>query len=176
MEPHPWVAKSASYISLTRAKKADIIWNKIIEDDSLAPPVDAEEFFNIDLSHVFDEFGDELDCRLKTVHSQGNVAKAKWVNLGGHDYTGIFKGGDTGFVRLSTGHPVNENPDPLQGFEDHGFFTASVAVKFLRDGVDSANSFGRGEGIGQRSFNFFEKSLNSVVKGRPGPNSLRMQT
>ena len=49
VEPHPWTVKSASYLSLTREEKADIIWNKIIEDDTLAPPVDREEFFNIDL-------------------------------------------------------------------------------------------------------------------------------
>ena len=43
-------------------------------------------------------------------------------------------GGDTGYVRLSTVVPVNEDvnsPDPKM--------LPSIAVKFLRDGIDSAN-------------------------------------
>jgi len=60
------------------------------------------EFFKIDSDSIYDEFGDEMDCRLKTAHSQGNVGKAEWKDLGGHGYTGIFQGADTGFVRLST--------------------------------------------------------------------------
>lgn len=62
----------------------------------------------MDMNTVFDESGDEFDCRLKTVHPQGNVGKAEWKDLGGHDYTGIFQGADTGFVRLSTQRPVVE--------------------------------------------------------------------
>jgi hypothetical protein len=36
------------------------------------------------------------------LHQNGSVAKAEWLDLGGHDYTGMFKGADTGFVRLAT--------------------------------------------------------------------------
>jgi hypothetical protein len=44
----------------------------------------------MDLVGVFDEFGDEFDCRPKNAHPQGQVAKAEWRNLGGHAYTGVY--------------------------------------------------------------------------------------
>lgn len=111
---------------------------------------------------VFDERGDEFDCRHKTVHSQGNVGKVFWVDEGGHDYTGIFKGGDSGFVRLSSVFPVIS--EPPADFK-LGFMLPSMALKFLRDGVDSANAFGNLNIIGQQSYNFFESSLFSRVRG-----------
>ena len=103
---HPWVAKGAAYESLDREDKADILWNKITEDSTTQPAVPRSEFFKVDTDAMYDEFGDEFDCRLKSIHSQGNVGKAEWRNLGGHGYTGIFQGADTGFVRLSTAAPV----------------------------------------------------------------------
>ena len=72
------------------------------------------------------------------MHPQGNVAKAEWRNLGGHDYTGIFQGADTGFVRLSTQRPVI--PPEERETDDQNVMMATMSVKFLRDGVDSANS------------------------------------
>jgi len=108
---HPWVAKGVVYEGLDREEKADILWNKITEDDTIQPAVDRSEFFKIDTDSMYDEFGDEFDCRVKSIHSQGNVGKAEWRNLGGHSYTGIFHGGDTGFVRLSTAQPVIKPED-----------------------------------------------------------------
>ena len=54
------------------------------------------------MNEPFDEIGDEMDCREKIVHMQGNVAKVQWIDFEEHNYTGIFQGADTGFVRLST--------------------------------------------------------------------------
>ena len=98
---HPWVAKGADYLSLDREEKAYILWNKIVEDNTIQEAQDPNEGFKLDLDSIFDEIGDEVDCRIKAFHSQGNVGKAEWRNLGGHAYTGIFQGADTGFVRLS---------------------------------------------------------------------------
>ena len=93
---------------MSRKDKADILWSKIIESEEIGELVDPLEGFSIDPATVFDEWGDEIECRKKVIHMQGNVGKAKWEDLGGHKYTGIFKGGaDTGFVRLSTVNPVN---------------------------------------------------------------------
>ena len=61
-----------------------------------------DEVTQIDVSTVFDEHGDEMECRNKTLHSRGNVGKVFWVDQGGHNYTGIFKGGDAGLIRLSS--------------------------------------------------------------------------
>ena len=48
-----------------------------------------------------------LTAAKKTFHGVGNVAKATWVSLGDHPYTGMFRGGDSGFVRLSTTFEVD---------------------------------------------------------------------
>ena len=43
--------------------------------------------------------GDELTknwkgkTRIKSIHRMGAVGKVQWKDLGGHPYTGIFKGG-----------------------------------------------------------------------------------
>ena len=101
-----------------------------------------------------------MECRKKVLHSQGNVGKARWEDLGGHPYTGIFNGGaDTGFVRLSTVAPID--PDVV-------WMHPTMAVKFLRDGVDSANSVANLNFMGQPSFNFFESSLSTVLEGDKG--------
>ena len=105
---HPWVAKGPEYIKMSRTDKADILWSKITESNEIGEVVDIKEGFFIDSATAFDEWGDEIECRKKAIHSQGNVGKATWEDLGGHKYTGIFKGGaDTGFARLSTVIPVN---------------------------------------------------------------------
>ena len=136
---HPWTAKGPAYLKLSSAEKGAIIWDKIIENDSMQEAVPIEEFFKIDMHSVFDEIGDEMDCRLKTKHSQGQVSKVAWVPVGEHPYTGIFEGAENGFVRLSTSKPVidpdNRDPETL-------VMQPSIAVKFLRDGIDSANALG----------------------------------
>ena len=103
---------------------------------------------------VFDTEGDELacgftGCRNKSIHAKGNVAKFKWVDQGGHKYTGMFKGGtDYGIVRFSVAAPA---------------ITASIApkllpgmgVKLLRDHHDSANFVAMYSVDGQTSLNYF---------------------
>lgn len=67
--------------------------------------------------------------RQKYTHQVGCVGKVKFVSKGNHPYTGIFKGSDTGIVRLSS----TTNP------ETYGYVSPSMALKFLIDGGDSAN-------------------------------------
>lgn len=50
--------------------------------------------------------------------------------MGGHPYTGVFKGGDSGFVRLSSATPVEVGRKNMK---------PGMGVKILRDGLDSAN-------------------------------------
>lgn len=132
------------------------MWNKITADRTTNPNIN-QEFFDIDLVGVFDEFGDEFDCRHKTVHPVGNVGKAEWRNLGGHSYTGIFEGADTGYVRLSTQRPVI-TPEERET-DDQLVMMSTMALKFLRDGVDSANSVANQNLGGQASYNYFDAPL-----------------
>ena len=115
----------------------------------------------MDLDVVFDEIGDEFDCREKVVHSQGNVGKAVWKDLGGHDYTGIFQGADTGYVRLSTDLPVTKPEDLEEGARP---MHPTMGLKFLRDGMDSANVVANTNFAGGiKSYNFFEYSVYTVL-------------
>ena len=104
----PWAAKGPTYLALDRERKFEILWEKILEDPTIGKN-NMREIANIDLLTTFDTQGDEFDCRHKTVHSQGNIAKVVWKDPGDHNYTGMFKGADTGFVRTSdTMEPIKD--------------------------------------------------------------------
>lgn len=164
LNKHIWTAKGEDYLSLEREEKQDIIWDKITEDSTIHEHWNFMEFFGLDLDDVFDERGDEFDCRNKTAHPQGNVGKARWESVGSHPYTGIFEGADAGFVRLSTQIPIVE-PGTIdeEGNPIESVMVPTIAVKFLRDGIDSANAVANMNVEGQASYDFFESSLNSIV-------------
>lgn len=90
---------------------------------------------SVDENKVFDVPGDELPCengtcRKKTIHGKGVVGAIVWKSKNGHPYTGMFRGADAGFVRLSVAAPVDfVSPNLKPG----------MGVKLLRDGTDSAN-------------------------------------
>ena len=109
---------------------------------------------------MFDEWGDENDCRKKTAHANGSVAKAVWENVPGHTYTGMFKGADTGFVRLATVNPVATN---VAASEEK--MNPSISLKFLRNGMDSGNVAANQSFQGQTSYNFFENSISTILAG-----------
>lgn len=64
----------------------------------------------------------------KPIHPRGALAKVKFVPTAGHSFTGLFKGADHGFLRLSvTGDP-----------SDRGF-APGLALKLMVDGKRSEN-------------------------------------
>lgn len=67
--------------------------------------------------------------RQKYTHQVGCVGGVKFVSNNNHDYTGIYRGADAGFIRLSS----TTNP------ETYGYVSPSMGLKFLIDGIDSAN-------------------------------------
>lgn len=129
----------------------DKIWDKVTEDTSSGGWTTVAVLFT-DTKKTFDTPGDEFycdgdKCRKRTLHNVGSVAKMKWVDLGGHSYTGLFKGGEAGLVRFSTG-PTGSNS-----------MTAGIGVKFLRDGVDSGNFVAMESLNAQSSFDFFQEDF-----------------
>ena len=126
---------------------------------------------------VFDTKGDEFDCswfygcRDKTIHSVGNVGKVKWISTGDHTYTGIFKGADYGYIRLSSASRVNTKTPSM---------TPGMGVKFLRDGVDSANFVAMNSVDGQKDLNFFAKDWSNHIPASTNwtliPLALRFRT
>jgi len=113
---------------------------------------------------VFDTPGDEMPCsdnvcRLKTIHAQGSHAKIEWKDLGGHPYTGMFRGADSGYVRMSVANPEN-TVLPL--------IAPGMGVKLLRDGADSANFVAMFSLDGQATLNFFANDFSNHVPASTG--------
>lgn len=111
------------------------------------------------MERTFDTKGDTMPMefwglhkREKFIHSVGTHGKAVFESNGKHKYTGIFQGANHGIVRLSAGNkPSADNILP------------GMALKFLRDGIDSANLVAMYSGDGQKSKNFFENSFTTQV-------------
>ena len=122
------------YESLTRQEKLFNLWERITEDDKPGSTQIWKATYK-DLDHPWHNDGDEnmciFYCRKKALHPNGTVAKASWVDLGGHPYTGVFKGADSVIVRSSLGIPP--------GRKETSAGAVGFAAKFLRDGVESGN-------------------------------------
>jgi hypothetical protein len=104
--------------------------------------------------------GDEMPkgqlygTRSKYIHTVGSVGKVKLVSTGNHPYTGIFKGADHGYARLSLA--AQPNPKALNTGPGMG-------LKFLRDGIDSANLVAMYSVDGQESWNFFKNDFSNHI-------------
>ena len=124
-------------MKLSRQEKQDMIWSKVIEDDSIGPiDLSGATLLSLNYKEIFDIRGDELvcegsdECRIKGAHPIGAVAKGEWISEGYHPYTGMFKGADTTIMRLSTAVTTDQYlPSSVP----------SVAVKMLRDKMESGN-------------------------------------
>lgn len=66
----------------------------------------------------------------------------------------MFRGGDAGFVRLSSTFPVDISRQHM---------SPGISIKFLRDAVDSANIIAEFGFDGQLSLNFFENSMSNNI-------------
>ena len=107
--------------------------------------------------------------RKKLVHQQGLVAKAEYTaTAAGKLYSGIFSSGDdSAIIRLSDAdlHVPGVSPG----------WNPSFAIKFLRDGMASANQFGmlQFEHI-EDNWDFFGNDFQSHLpehEGTCGPQS-----
>lgn len=157
--------KGPEYIALSRQEKSDMLWGKITENNQ-SGAFHSLQMLTMDMGLTFDMEGDEFDChwlygcRNKPIHAIGNVGKARWIDLGGHSYTGIFQGADSGYVRMSSATEVDLD-DPELG--------PGMGVKFLRDGADSANFVAMFSVEGQEGLNWFEHDWSNHVPDPVSP-------
>jgi hypothetical protein len=84
----------------------------------------------------------------------GSIAKVKWVSTGDHPYTGVFKGSDQAYARLSLAR--EPNPKKLTT-------TPGMGLKFLRDGVDSGDMVAMIGVDGHDSWNFFKDDFSNHI-------------
>lgn len=93
--------------------------------------------------------------RGKWIHSVGAVAKVQFVAKS-NPFTGIFQGAKNGFIRLSSAvEPAKDNTGLAPG----------MGLKFLRDGIDSANlvSMYSVNGNPKGNTNFFAEDFTNHI-------------
>jgi len=162
-QDYPWECKGPEYNALPAADKLQRIWENCAFDETSQDWAGAAEIGLMMLESMcptFNTEGDQLPpgtvygTRGKYIHSVGVVGKVEWVDLGGHPYTGIFQGANQGIVRLSLAkEPVTTELNTAPG----------MGLKFLRDGMPSANLVAMYSVGGQESWNFFKNDFTNHI-------------
>ena len=157
---------SDEFLTLSAAEKNEIIFGNCLENTTPADWIPALEMVGLFLESMCPTIraqGDELPMetiithhvdRRKYIHTVGTVAQVEWQNLGGHPYTGLFEGASQGIVRLS----LTLEPDTSKLNTAPG-----LGLKFLRDGMDSANLVAMYSVDGQESWNFFKNDFTNHI-------------
>ena len=154
--------QSEEYIASSAKDKSDSMWKAITADTTSDDWYSAQmaTLFTESEAPTFDTPGDEMPkgslygYRAKLIHTVGAIAKVNFTSNNNHSYTGIFEGADFGYARLSTAikyDPAVQNLVPGMG------------LKFLRDGVDSANIVALYSVDGQDTYNFFANDIKNHV-------------
>jgi hypothetical protein len=162
-----WQGQSAS-------AKQDAIWEAVQatarSTGSWPSTLSLLQLFIESMDTTFDTVADDLPMqglgglwhRTKLIHSVGAIAKVRWEsndNSTALGYTGIFKGAENGFVRMSAA----KKPEPATARS----FVPGVGIKFLRSGVKSANFVAMDSLRGQPSWNFFAHDLTNHAPNLP---------
>lgn len=105
----------------------------------------------------FNRISDELpEGRPKINHAVGVVAQVSWEDVGGHPYTGVYNGGSSNaIIRMSESNFLLDEAPGL---------TPSLAIKVLRDGMESVNQLANVSFEPTDSFNFFANNFHSHVE------------
>lgn len=154
-----WQAKSAR-------DKFNALWERVTADPtpgSFPNPIKLLELFIESMDASFDTISDDLPYqgpfdlvrRSKLIHGVGVIAPIRWRSIGNHPYTGLFKGSDYGFARLSWAKSVDlKSAHP---------WLPGVAFKLLRDGQKSANFMAMTSLLGVNTPNFFANDVTNHV-------------
>jgi hypothetical protein len=153
----------AEYLAKSATEKADIIKANIDMDTNSAgwySTAHMAAIFTESMTPSFTTAGDELPpgqvygTRAKYIHTVGSIAKVKMTSTGDHPYTGLFKGADEGFARLS----FAQEPSPPKPTTAPG-----MGLKFVRDGIDSGNLVAMYSVDGHESWNFFKDDFSNHI-------------
>ena len=157
------------YLASSGAEKLGALWNSIVETEGSEgawPGVKLAGIFIEPMNPTFAQAGDVFKQglfgqRTKYIHSVGAHGKVTLNSFGNHPFTGIFQGADKGIVRLSSAaKPEKGTKAPLG---------PGMGLKFLRDGMDSANLVAMYSVNGQPSeWNFFEHEFKNHIAPASG--------
>ena len=105
----------------------------------------------------------------KVIHTVGAVGRVEWRDVGGHNYSGIFKGAQHGLARcfpfFLVKYDLKQHRLSLALEPDTEKLNTApgMGLKFLRDGVDSANLVAMYSVDGQESWNFFKNDFSNHI-------------
>jgi hypothetical protein len=159
-----------NYENFYAKDKQNILWNNMVHSRWRQYPAwQGGGFCHLisslpGLAQTFSMQTDEFpEKRIKVIHTHGVVAKINLVITGESQYTGLFKSGAIGFVRLS----LAANPD------DNNFIPG-MALKFLIDKSYSLNILAmhnlEGQGV---NHNWFAHDFSNII---PEPQSIALKT
>jgi len=97
----------------------------------------------------------------KLIHSVGAVGKVELIPEPGQPYTGIFEGATNILLRISVAKAPDTKKTTADGADDN--YVPGFGIKFLRDGVPSANLVSMYSVNGQRSWNYFANEFSNRV-------------
>jgi len=147
------------YQALSAECKMELIWQKVLQDGSaqrffVGPEMST--LFSQDMNLTYDFVSDTMPIgRKKVTHPVGVTSKVEFIPHPDTPYTGIFKGCKNAIMRISdTTKSTPEIPKTVPGF----------GVKFLRDGMSSANMLAMFSFDGQTSFNFFKNRWTTILR------------
>lgn len=159
---------SKEYLAKSAEDKLADLWKEITADTtsgSFPSAVELPGIFLESMEPTFQSPGDAMPPgklygnRRKYIHSVGAVGKVKYVAKS-NKYTGIFKGANQGLIRLSSAAaPTADSKSPL---------APGMGLKFLRDGIDSANLVSMWSVAGQpNDWNFFSNTFFNHITAAP---------
>lgn len=157
---HFW---SADYLKKSAKSKMVDLWTMISSTQGLSatPPGNIAGAFVESMKPTMEAAGDAMPngalygTRTKYIHAVGVVGKVKFVSDRNNAYTGIFKGAESGLIRLSSAATPSKSQPLAPGF----------GLKFLRDGRDSANLVAMYDLEGQpNEWNFFAHDFTNHVQ------------
>jgi len=150
-----------NYQQLAACDKQSLLWeNGVLRTDyrdSVLPPLAPIDIFGLLGDILWQKVKDDKDITppgyKKPIHPYGAMAKVAFVPAATSPYTGLFKGNDCGFMRLSlTGDPS------IRGF------APGLAWKVFVDGKPSENVSALYTLSGQgTNYNFFANELSQYV-------------
>lgn len=135
------------------------MWSKSLGDGTRQRFFTGPEFkslFAQDMNASYDAVTDTMPLgRKKVTHPVGCVSKVEFIAHPDSPYTGIFRGSKHAIMRISD--TVKSVPHVSKTVPGHG-------IKFLRDGMYSANWFAMFSFDGQPSFNFFKNRWTTILR------------
>lgn len=161
---------SAQYQSLSANDKMSKLWSKITEDQTpfeFYNPLILASIFIESMNPTFDHQADSFPfLRKKLIHTVGVIAKGELVMDPANGYSGVFEGASNVLIRLSVAKKPDFTKTTAEEAQDN--FTPGMSLKFLRDGLPSANLVAMYGVNGFPSWNFFYKDFSNHIPPAQG--------